>query len=427
MPDKTVTLPMVEAFMASRSKRLAFPPPLEKLYHERMRSYYLRNMAKIVLPTIIVYNAFLIADYVLLPQTFLLATILHLGVVTPVMLFAAYAYPRLQQQWQREAVAMAMPFMMVAQIMAIFALNRGEAADHYQYLAVMVVIFMNIIQRSGFRIALTSTILLGVTYLGVLLAGPSSYMVKFVGACMMVEAALMSLMANRRMEQDVRFGFLRRLADQLRRESAEAAASRDALTGLANRRRLDETVAALWANADEATSPLAAIMIDIDRFKSFNDRYGHVTGDTCLKRIAGAIASELRNEQDLAVRLGGEEFLMLLPGVDLAGATRIAERVRGHIEKLAIPHEGEGSFGIVTASLGAMASPIERHQFAELLAAADMALYAAKRNGRNQVWPPFVGEGSGLAAMRERRRDYLHVDDDAQAPWTANAGPFRHR
>jgi diguanylate cyclase (GGDEF)-like protein len=231
-----------------------------------------------------------------------------------------------------------------------------------------------------------------------LLPSHAPFVTKFIGCTLVVCAGYLSLMANRRMEQDVRQIFLTRLRDQLRREGAEEVAKRDTLTGLSNRRQLDETVKDLWA--DEApASTVGVIMLDIDHFKRFNDCYGHIEGDTCLKRVAAAVASELRSTDDLAVRYGGEEFLVLIPETELSMAVRAAERIRRQIEELAIPHEGVGQLGVVTVSLGVIAGPTAAHDFVELVAGADAALYAAKRGGRNQVWPPFVSRHNPVALL----------------------------
>lgn len=397
MPNQAITLSAVEECLAAKRRKLAFPPQIEAAYHEQMQSYRVRLMQKAVLPVVVIYNIFLIADLLLLPETFVLAAALHLLVVTPVVFLANFLFPRMRAHWMRELATAAIPVFMVAQIMFIYWLNQGLAANHYQYLAVMVVIYMNVTQRFGFRLAVWSTFLLVAIYLGALLPGHSAFEVKFIGTSLMVAASYVSLMANRRMEQDLRFAFLHRLRDRLRREGAEEVARRDALTGLANRRYLDDTAAALWASG--TSDPVAVVMIDVDHFKAYNDRYGHVAGDTCLKRVAGAIASELRSERDLAVRLGGEEFLMLLAGADLSTAVRVAERVRRQIEGLAIPHEAMGPKSAITASLGVTAGPVSAHSLSELVAAADAALYAAKRNGRNQVWPPFVKTDNPVASL----------------------------
>lgn len=402
MPGHPVTLPMLEAYMAKKHKHLAFPAEIEAAYDQKMNSYRQKVMTRIIATTILVYNLFLVADYLLVPETMMLATVLHLALVTPLMLAAAFLYPKVRQQWLSELVASAVPFAMVAQIMFIYALNEGRGADQYQYLAITVVFYMNVNQRFGFRLAAGSTLLLAGTYLAVLLPGHSPFEVKFIGTSLMLSAAYLSLMANRRMEYDVRYNFLRRLHDQLRREGAEEVSKRDALTGLANRRKLDEVVEELWAKGSEQDALVAVVMADIDHFKLFNDRYGHASGDVCLKRVAGAIAAELRSERDLAVRMGGEEFLVLLPLCDMSEAVRVAERIRRRIESTAIPHEEFGPRGVVTTSLGVAAGPVSAHGFAELVAGADAALYAAKRNGRNQVWPPFVSRGNPVAKLRDR-------------------------
>ena len=402
MSDRSVTLPMVDAYMEEKHDRLAFPPALEQLYTDRMASYRRKIMAKGVLPAIVIYNIFLIADLLLVHETILLATVLHFGVVTPIILLSAFLFSKAKDQRTREVAAAAIPFSMVAQIMLIYALNEGAAADQYQYLAIMIVVYMNVNQRFGFRLAALSTIVLAATYAAVLLVGHSPVEVKFTGFCMMASAGYLSLMANRRMEQDTRFNFLHRLRDELRRENAEEVAKRDPLTGLENRRKLDEVVDVIWSSAEGRDSLIAVIMVDIDHFKPFNDRYGHAAGDVCLKRVAGAIAAELPDARDLAVRLGGEEFLLLFPSTDMSEAVRIAERVRRQIEDVAIPHEEFGPRAVVTASLGVAAGPVSCHSFTELLAAADSALYAAKRNGRNQVWPPFVSKTTDVDRLGEK-------------------------
>ena len=408
MRVSTVSLPMLEAYMAQKHRRLRFPKEIEAEYDRQMDSYRRKVMARGALPTALVYNAFLIADILLLPQTAFVSTILHFALVTPAIFLAAFLYPRASSRTFKDIIRTVTPFMMLAQIMYIHALNSGTGADQYQYLAVMVVIYMNIDLRFGYGLAIASTSLLMVTYLAGLLIGHSPFEVKFTGACMMAAASYLTLMANRRMEQDDRFGFLRRLRDNLKRAGAEEVSKQDPLTGLANRRRLDEVVAEHWAGRVQDGALSAVVMIDVDHFKAFNDRYGHSAGDICLKQVAGTIASELRSENDLAVRFGGEEFLLLLPLTDMSEAVRVAERLRRQIENVAIPHEELGPQGIVTASLGVAAGPVSAHSFAELLTAADAALYAAKRNGRNQVWPPFISRNNSVVRLK---------NEPGQAAW----------
>jgi diguanylate cyclase (GGDEF)-like protein len=201
------------------------------------------------------------------------------------------------------------------------------------------------------------------------------------------------------MERDLRRAYLYSLRDRIRHAQADAASRRDALTGLANRHHLDEELRRLWAAPENDLSPVSVVLVDIDHFKHLNDRYGHVAGDLSLKRIAAILASELRGAGDHAVRFGGEEFLLLLPDMEMVDAMRVAERIRRAIEKAAIPNEGAGSHGVVTASFGVASSAVTELTAIELIAAADGALYAAKRKGRNQVWPPLATAGDSVITI----------------------------
>jgi diguanylate cyclase (GGDEF)-like protein len=172
-------------------------------------------------------------------------------------------------------------------------------------------------------------------------------------------------------------------------------ASTDSLTGLANRRSFDEHLQREWARADRTQRPLALIILDLDFFKQYNDQYGHVAGDECLKLVARAL-QEGRRATDLAARIGGEEFSLLLTDMEIEGAMSVAETVRDRIERLQLPHV-KSPMGVVTASFGAAAATAGRTQTTEdLVRAADRALYEAKRQGRNRVVQgPTLGEDCG--------------------------------
>ncbi|EMX3578441.1 GGDEF domain-containing protein [Klebsiella pneumoniae] len=159
----------------------------------------------------------------------------------------------------------------------------------------------------------------------------------------------------------------------------ESIANQDALTGTANRRALNAYLAAIW----QQKTPLALMMIDVDYFKRYNDRYGHQAGDECLSSVAQVLKMAVRAEGDLVARYGGEEFVVVLPEVSLAHATAIAERIQQKIREAGLPHAASAVASEVTVSIGIVASdgtvPIET-----LIARADSALYQAKNKGRNQ-------------------------------------------
>jgi diguanylate cyclase (GGDEF)-like protein len=166
----------------------------------------------------------------------------------------------------------------------------------------------------------------------------------------------------------------------------EALAGQDGLTGLANRRTFDDALYKEHRRALRDRSRLAMLMIDVDWFKAFNDRYGHPAGDECLKRVSKAIENTLPRPGDLVARFGGEEFAVLLPNTDEAGAAIMADRIRRAIVALAIEHDACPA-GVVTISAGvaALASNGFEAEVEALVRQADRALYRAKHLGRNAV------------------------------------------
>ncbi len=184
------------------------------------------------------------------------------------------------------------------------------------------------------------------------------------------------------------------LARELRRrEDVEAELSvlavTDGLTGLANRRLFDKQLETEWLRASREKSPVSLLLVDVDQFKAYNDIYGHPAGDECLRTIAKAIASAARRPGDLVARYGGEELVVLLPDLDEAGATAVAEDIRAKVEALRLRHEASFPSRILTVSIGSATRvpSLDRSRIgpADLIALADDALYRAKQDGRNRV------------------------------------------
>ncbi len=188
----------------------------------------------------------------------------------------------------------------------------------------------------------------------------------------------------------------------------------DGLTGIANRRTLEERLVQEWRRTQRQRQPLSVLMIDIDDFKAYNDRYGHLQGDECLRQVAQVIAAAITRASDLVARYGGEEFVALLPGSALAEATALGEKMRAAVASLAIPHATSRAVPWVSLSIGVASCTPAPHpspdstypmapvaageqtgrQLAQgLLGRADQALYAAKAAGRNRV---ITAEAGGL-------------------------------
>ena len=169
--------------------------------------------------------------------------------------------------------------------------------------------------------------------------------------------------------------------DQLARKS-----STDGLTGIANRRKFDDTLHSEWQRAARSGSSLSLLIVDIDHFKRFNDHYGHVAGDDCLRQVALVLASCVRRAGEMLARYGGEEFVMLLPGASMAHAQDVAQRCLERIAQRAIPHAASAAAPVVTFSIGvAHVQPTFDVQPESLVIAADTAMYRAKSAGRARL------------------------------------------
>jgi diguanylate cyclase (GGDEF)-like protein len=169
-------------------------------------------------------------------------------------------------------------------------------------------------------------------------------------------------------------------------EKLRLLSSTDGLTGLTNRRVFDEALETEWRRARRLGYTLTIIMADIDNFKKYNDTFGHVEGDECLRMVARTLKSGLHRAGDMAARYGGEEFTLLLPMAKEGQAAKIADDMRARVAALKISHQRNGPTGVVTISMGvASLVPVGDLTSRDLLTMADRALYRAKELGRNRV------------------------------------------
>ncbi|WP_174874623.1 GGDEF domain-containing protein [Vogesella oryzae] len=166
----------------------------------------------------------------------------------------------------------------------------------------------------------------------------------------------------------------------------EALSFKDGLTGIANRRQLDASLQREWETACRSQQPLSMLLLDVDYFKQYNDVYGHVLGDKCLIDIAQTLNLAAVGARDVVARFGGEEFVLLLPETDAAGAQKVAERCQRLIEKLAIAHVQSPHQQRVTVSIGVgTVTPGRGMNSSEFIQAVDRQMYAAKQNGKNRI------------------------------------------
>lgn len=174
---------------------------------------------------------------------------------------------------------------------------------------------------------------------------------------------------------------LKRQSDLLR-----SIAMLDGLTGVANRRKFDETLGYLWFQCQRDKKPMSLIILDVDYFKRYNDTYGHQAGDDCLRSLANVFRRALQRPQDLIARIGGEEFACILPWTDSVGAMAIAERIKNSVHELSLEHKASLMGQIVTVSMGLVTRiPEPDMDSNELIELADQALYRQKANGRDGI------------------------------------------
>jgi diguanylate cyclase len=323
----------------------------------------------------------------------------------------------LQEQIVRTVLLWAY-FAAVAQFACVFLmLRRASAPLYYTILALVAVNFVGIAGEKwlgdAWRFVLLDEVLQDSLLAALIVAGTFMarqgfrsaryFLVAFVGVALGVIVADLNahgliaggtFLIDYSLDIGSAFGALflalaladrtHRLDEERRR--LEVLIDIDALTGLANRRGFDEALRREWQRNARADSPLAMLMIDVDWFKKYNDRFGHPGGDEVLRRVAAALRSTIRRAGDTAARYGGEEFALILTATSADDAALLAERCRFAVEALAIPHPANPA-GIVTISIGvAVAVPVYDASPMALLIEADAALYLAKAGGRNRVF-----------------------------------------
>ena len=195
-------------------------------------------------------------------------------------------------------------------------------------------------------------------------------------------------------EVEALVGFMFDISERKRNEARlvhlqkelEELSFKDGLTGVANRRMFDTIMTREWAHAKRTRKPISLIMLDIDYFKQYNDHYGHIQGDDCLKRVAQTLNSEAVRARDFLARFGGEEFALILPETNEDSAITVAERCRNLILEQDIPHEASEAGPKLSASLGVVTMvPGDGDDPITFIEAADKLLYKAKQEGRNRI------------------------------------------
>ncbi len=255
------------------------------------------------------------------------------------------------------------------------------AAGAYDVLLILPMLLIGPFYFLGlkYRSSLLSAVCTLASLVGADIAFPLPFSIAMRGGTVLIVSTVVLAIAARHIEKRLRQAFLEN------RVVAELA-QQDALTWTKNRRVFDEYLPRLWRQAVSDERLLAVLVLDVDQFKPYNDRYGHQAGDAVLRRVALAIQQQARRPFDLVARYGGEEFAVILYDTDAAGAGGTAERMRRAVEELGIEHRESASGNVVTISVGvAVVSPTAGRNALGALQLADEALYRAKSKGRNRI------------------------------------------
>lgn len=375
---------------------LRFPAALEARFHEDRAPQRLRIMLISGLLVALFYNVMLISDRAMVPDMFDEAVRLRVFVYTPVTIIGLFLVTKLSRPHWREYTIVASALLAAGITAYLCVRSHDPLAGPYLEALLAVVMFSNSIVQMRFVQALILDLLLlgmyGLTMALVKVPPPMALIVPETLA--LVSGVVFTLYACYTQERDERRNWLLRLRETLLLKELEQAnldmealSRSDTLTGVANRRHFDEHLQQIWGRALVDGTTIALLMIDVDHFKAYNDRYGHLEGDACLRDIADVLKRRLRRPNDLVARFGGEEFVAVLAGTPLGTATAAAERVRKAVENLNRLHATSQTHAVVTVSIGVAAiDPSAPHSTpARLLAHADAALYDAKAAGRNQV------------------------------------------
>ncbi|MDI1259094.1 GGDEF domain-containing protein [Aquabacterium sp.] len=380
---------------------MKFPAGLEHQFLSQDPQQRLRHFIISGLISLLVYDGFLVADYLLIPDVFSIAVRLRLLIFTPIALVALVVLwvgrdkPLMQHPVLLDSAVLVSGLFAAATLAYALSITHSPLSDFYHAGFAVVVMYGNLVQRLRFWSALGfSLAVLAIQVVGVVVL-PNFNPRLVLPICSLTAATVaFSLCANYVMERDKRRRYLlsereRALVKDLREVNLklQELSRVDVLTALFNRRHFQEYLQDLWQRAKHGGTEVVIIMMDVDHFKPYNDHHGHPAGDECLRQVASVMHNSLRQPGDMVARYGGEEFIAVLPNTSLALAMQAAERLRKAVQDMAMPHETSPTLPVVTVSLGVAccnaATPGATPD--GLISKADRALYEAKHQGRNRV------------------------------------------
>ncbi len=392
---------LVQELLTKGFRWMRFPGAMENDFLAKDPAQRVRHFVISGLISLLIYDGFLIADYLMIPDVFSMVAMMRLLIFTPVSLLVLFLmwlrrdHPAIQNPLVLDSLVLLSGLLAAATLSYALSITHSPFSDFYHGGFAVVIMYGNLVQRLRFWSAVGfSLTILVIQVAGVVLLPNFNPRLMWPITSLTLATVAFSLCANYVMERDKRRRYLltererelvKNLSDvnlQLQRLSRV-----DVLTTLFNRRHFHDYLQNVWKRASHEGSDVVIIMMDVDHFKAYNDRYGHPQGDECLKQVAAVMQASLRQPGDMVARYGGEEFIAVLPQTALPLALQAAERIRKAVEELSMRHESSITAPVVTVSLGVAFCKASKAGMSPdaLISNADRALYDAKHQGRNRV------------------------------------------
>ncbi len=378
-----IPLDRIEAQLAKGFRWLRFTPEIEAAYLREYAEHRIRRAPIWAVVGTLIYDAVFFGDATMVPDQLEQLMLVRFGIFTPFAIIATLCVMKWRSARNYDLLSLAVVLLGGSLPMLVAMDSSSEYLFNYQTGNAATFLFLAIGLRPRFPAMVTGLGLLFAIHLTLCAQITTFDSVSYQGMVTfyLTISIFLGLGAYFQEHAD-RMTFLNRIRAASLHRQLEVQSERDELTGLLNRRPLSRIERDLW-HAPSSRS-VQVIMLDIDRFKLFNDVHGHLDGDDCIRAVAGAILATVGPFRSV-FRLGGEEFLVLMADAGPNEAHALAEAIRAKIESLAIVHRGLVPTGIVTASLGIAGGNTRDETLQELLRQADNALYEAKRLGRNRV------------------------------------------
>ena len=391
--DRSERAEQVEQTLERGFPLLFFPAGLEGDFQRDCQNRRLTLITEIGLGAILLFAGILLADWLLTPETLGLALWLRTVAFAPVILMGLWLVRALRQPRISEWLVAAAGVYAIALTSVILVSSESKWGYARLVEINIIVVYTCTLARFWPAVCLGAVSMLAHSLLAWHLPDFTQGLLSVNTTLLAVVILLFTLYGNYTLERDERIAYLLAQREKALQDALEASheqlarlATTDALTEVANRRSADEYLEQSWQHAQARRLPMALVMVDIDHFKRYNDRYGHQAGDRCLQAVARALSSCSRRAGDLVARMGGEEFLVIMVDVDQGTALSVAQRMRDAVQALGLNHAGSNCAPVVTVSVGvSTARPGPDVTRAALMRAADEALYAAKASGRNRV------------------------------------------